>query len=238
MRRAFIACSLCVFLVYAWASVAYQNRVDVPGDDAGATALLERKYVLRDPVYNPADPAGEPFYRGGRPLDEAMLRDLRAKGVAGVAVSGHAPAVNFQLGTALMAALIFFTLVAALKPVVWDPFTALLEKRRRRIERGNEARKQNLLEADNFAKERARRNAEAGREIQALRLNAQRETAKEAAAMLRAAREKEKEAKREGREEIAQSAGAVREAVEKEIPALAAAMADAISRNVPERFGG
>ncbi len=229
MRRAFIVCSLCVFLVYAWASVAYQNRVAVPADAAGVAALLERKYVLRDTVYNPADPSGEPFAPGGRPLDEALLADLRQRGVGTITVSGHAPAVNFQAGTALMAALIFFTLVAALKPVVWDPFTALLEKRRRHLERGNAARKQNQAEADQFARERERRNAEAAREIQALRLSARRETAKEAGAVLKAAREKEKEAKRAGRRGIAETAEATRAALEKEIPALAEAIADAIA---------
>ena len=301
MRRAFIAFSILVFLVYAWASVAFQNQVAVPGykqvdidllggktraewdgdrqiqfqrlmdlenkkyqlsgsagaeserplvaddfakyiaahpgqpvtmalrDTSAIAKLLEQKYVLRDPIYNPEDPLDEPFYFAGRPVEKGMLDDLRGRGIGTITVAGHAPAVNFQIGTALMIALIFLALVAALKPVLWDPFTVMLEKRMRQLDQGNEAQRQNQLEADRFAGERERRNAEVGRDIQALRLEGQRETAKEAAAIVKAAREKEKEVKLAGLRDIAQSADAARDAVEKDIPALAEAIAEAVT---------
>lgn len=301
MRRGFIAFSILVFLVYAWASVAYQNQVAVPGytpveidllggktreqwdadqqgrfqrlmdlenkqyqlpeeagadseralaaddfaryidahpgqpvtmalrDTAAIRALLAQKYVLRDSIFNPEDPLGEPFYLGGRPVEKSMLDDLRGRGITTITVSGHAPAVNFQVGTSIMIALIFFTLVAALKPVVWDPFTVMLEKRIKQLEKGTEAQRQNQLEADRFAGEKESRNAEVGRDIQALRLAAQRETTKEASAIVREAREKEKEVKLAGLREIAQAADAARDAMEKEIPGLAEAIADAVT---------
>jgi F0F1-type ATP synthase membrane subunit b/b' len=301
VRKAFIAFSILAFLVYAWASVAYQNLAAVPDyarieldlldgraradwdadqqgqfqrlmdlenrayqlpEDAGAdsfrplraddfsrhidahpgqpvmmrlrdtsafTALLDKKYMLRDPIYNPVNPQGEPLYFGGAPLDKAMLDDLRNRGIPAIAVSGHAPAVNFQIGTAIMIALIFFTLVAALKPTIWDPFTLMLEKRMKQLEQGGEAQRRNQLEADKFAAEREKLNAEVAREIQTLRLSGQRETAKEANAIVRAAREKEKEVKLAGLRGIALAGEAAREAVEKDIPSLAEAIADAVT---------
>lgn len=226
MRRAFIAFSILLFLAYAWASVAYQNRVAVPDSPEAESELLDRKYLLRDSIYTPA---GEALYFGGAPVDGEMLDALRSAGVTTITVSGFAPAVNFQLGTALMVALIFFAFVAALKPVVWDPFTLMLEKRMKQLAQGTEAQRRNQLEADRFAAEKERRNAEMARDIQALRLDGQRETAKEANALVRAARDREKEVKFAGLRDIAAAAETAREAMEKEIPALAELVAEAVA---------
>ena len=204
--------------------------VRVPLRDAGAIyALLGRNYLLRDSVPDPADADGAPLYLGGRPLDKAMLDDLRERGVRTITVTGHGAPVNFQLGTSVMIAIIFLTLVAALKPVIWDPFLAMLEKRRRELETGAEAERQNQLEATRFEEERRRRTAQLAMDIQQLRLQGQRETAKEAGEMIRAARDREKEIKIAGLREIGQAADRADAAMRERIPDLARELADALT---------
>lgn len=309
MRRIFIAFGIIVFLAYCWASVVYQNQVDVPGyrlteidllgsvsretwekdqqirfqrlmdlenkkyqlpeapekgagedarpltskdfeaviaaqpgqpvmmrvrDASAIYALLSHKYLLRDSIFKPDDPLGTPVYFGGRPLDKGMLDDLRERGVQVIAVTGHAAAVNFQVGTALMIAVIFFTLVAALKPIVWQPFQIMLEKRRRELDMGAEAERQNQQEADRYAREKERRHTELDREIQALRLGGQREAAGEAAAIVKEARDREKEIKLAGLREIADSSNRARAELEERIPELAEEVANAV---MPGRGG-
>ncbi len=304
MRKAFIACGVIVFLLYCWASVVYQNQVDVPDyrvvdidvlggmsretwekdqtaqfqrlmelegrryqpltdapgdvdasrpltsadfaaavaaakpgeparmrlrDPAAFTSLLSHKYLLRDTIANPGDPDGAALYLGGRPLEKEMLDDLRDRGVTTITVTGHAAPVNFQLGTSLMIAVIFFTLAAALKPVVWTPFIVMLEKRRRELDIGSEADRQNQQEAVRFAEEKRRRHDLLGSDMRELRLTGQRETAKEAGDIVREARDREKELKLAGLRDIARAAGVAREEVDRRIPELAQAVADALT---------
>ena len=302
MRKAFIASGILIFLVYCWASVVWQNQVDIPGykpieidllggrsradwdadqqgqfqrlmdletknyqlpedaggdvdrpltsadyqavigktpghpvlmkvRDAGAVyALLSHNYVLRDSIPDPEDPDGvRPLYFGGHSLDKATLDDLRARGFGTITVSGHAAPVNFQTGTALMIAVIFFTLVAALKPLLWEPFTAMLEKRRHELEVGSEAERQNQLEAVRFEEERRRRHAELDRRIQEIRLSGQREAAGEAAEILHEAREREKGEKMAGLRDIGRAGDVARQEVTAAVPDLALAVADALT---------
>lgn len=313
MRKAFIAFGIAVFAAYCWASVVYQNRVDVPGyrlvevdllggasraawdasqqvqfqrlmeleaknyqlpegaaaeeggevpvgrpltsddfarfiaeappgrgvimklrDPGAIYALLGHHYLLRDSIPNPDDPDGLPLYFGGHPLDKDMLDRLRGLGVGTITVTGHAAPVNFQLGTSLMIAVIFMTLVAALKPVVWEPFMAMLEKRRHELEIGGEAERQNQLEATRFQEEERRRRGALNQEIQELRLKGQRRTAIEAGEIIKASRDREKEIKLVGLRDIAESTRYAEDNLEGRIPDLAEAVADALT---PTRGG-
>lgn len=301
MRRVFIALGIVIFLLYCWASVVYQNQVDVPAyrdveidllggktreawdkdqqvqfqrlmdletksyqlpagadgdtnrpltsddfaayiaktpgqpvlmalrDTSGFSSLLAHNYILRDTIPDPANPDGRPLYFGGHPLDKPMLDDLRTRGFKTLTVSGHAAPVNFQVGTALMIAVIFFTLAAALKPILWKPFIVMLEKRRRELEIGSEAERQNLQEAVRYAEEERRRNTELGRHVQELRMRGQRETAREAGEIVREARNREKEVKLTGLRDIGRAADYARAEMEKKIPELAESIADALT---------
>lgn len=304
VRRVFIAFGCFVFLAYCWASVVYQNQVDVPGyrvveidllggvpretwekdqqvqfqrlmdlenkkyqlpdqpesgngeasrqltskdfadyvaahsgqpvmmrlrDASAIYSLLSHNYLLRDSIFKPDDPLGTPVYFGGQPLDKEMLDDLRTRGVTMITVTGHGAAVNFQIGTALMIAVIFLTLVAALRPIVWAPFLVMLEKRKRELDMGTEADRQNQQEADRFAREKERRHTELDREIQALRMNDQRTIAGEAGAIVKEARDREKEIKLTGLRDIARSSEVARAELEKQLPELAEAVADAVT---------
>ncbi len=301
MRRAFIAFGIAVFLVYCWASVAYQNQVDVPGyrdvqidllggmsrqqwdasqqeqfqrlmelenkryqlpldangdtgrpltaddfmqviagsegapvrmrlrDPEAIYSLLAHNYLLRDSIMESTDPRAKPIYVGGGAVDKEMLDDLRDRGVRTITVSGHAPPVNFQVGTGLMIALIFFTLVAALQPVLWKPFLAMLEKRRRELEIGAEAERQNQQEAVRFEEEKRKRHAELDRDMQALRLDGQRENARAATAIIREARDREQEIKLAGLKDIRLRADLTREELDARVPELAEMMAAALT---------
>jgi F0F1-type ATP synthase membrane subunit b/b' len=314
VRRAFIAFGFAVFALYCWASVAYQNQVDVPayrpvtidllngksrdawdrsqqeqfqrlielenkhyqlpegapGDpdrpltaddftayidahpgspvrmelrDASAIdRLLAQNFTLRDSIMESDDPRAKVVYAGGSPIHKAMLDDLRRRGIATLTVSGHAAPVNFQLGTALMIAVIFFTLVAALKPVLWNPFLAMLERRRRELEEGAEAERQNQQEAARFEEEKARRHAGLDREVRAERLDGQRENAVQANAIVREARERERTIRQAGLRDIGERAGMAKEEMDRRVPELADVIADALTpgRGEPpwERLGG
>ncbi len=303
MRRAFIALGIIIFLLYCWASVVYENAVDIPdyktvtvdlmngmskaewdknqqaqltwlmdlenrkyqlpvdskdgspekpltSDDfsrfiakapAGQPALVQlrdtsaiyelvgRKYLLRDTIRNPQDPDGDPLYYGGVPVEKKMLDDLRGKGFHHITVTGHAAPVNFQIGTSLMIVVIFFTLVAALMPILWNPFIAMLEKRRKELDMGAEAERQNQVEKFSFEEEKRRRNDELARNLQAKRLDAERDTAKQAAAIIKEARDKERSEKVEGLRQLGATAASTREEMEKRIPELAKEVADALT---------
>ncbi len=324
MRRAFIAFGIAVFLIYCWASVAYQNRVDVPeyklvivdllggasraqwdadqqaqfqrlmhlegrnyqlpadaklpagappakGGAAAAKPgeakympvdrpltsddftrliarspglspvrlqlrdtsefynLLAKNYLLRDSIPNPADPDGPPLYDGGQQLHKDMLDDLRLRGFKTITVTGHGAPVGFQIGTALMLAIIFLTLVAALKPVLWEPFMAMLERRKRELETGAEAERQNQQEAIRFEEERRGRNLQLDREIQSAKMRNQSDIAREAGEIVKAARNEEKEVKLAGLRQLSEESKQAAEALERDIPALAQAVADALT---------
>jgi F0F1-type ATP synthase membrane subunit b/b' len=198
-------------------------------DTSAIYGLLAHKYLLRDNIEVPERENDRPLYIGGRPLDKEMLDDLRGRGFASITVTGHGAPVTFLTGTAVMVAIIFLTLAAALKPVVWDPFLALLEKRRRELEIGAEAERQNQLEAARFNEERRRRNDDLYREIQAVRLREQRETAQAAATIVKEAREKEKAVKVTGLREIAVASKRAEAELEESLPEMAEAVADALT---------
>lgn len=201
-------------------------------DSGEFTALLAQKFLLRDPVPDPADGADNPdariLYSGGTPLNKAMLDDLNSRGVLTVTVTGHAAPVRFQLGTAVMIAVIFFTLVAALMPILWTPFIAMLEKRRRELDAGAEAERQNQQEAVRLQEETRRRNMEMGLRANEERMRGRRETAKEAGAVVRDARDREKEVKLSGLRDIGLAAEHARREMENQIPELAGRIADAV----------
>ncbi|MCC8167702.1 MAG: ATP synthase F0 subunit B [Planctomycetes bacterium] len=309
MRRAFIAFGLIVFATYCWASIVYQNQVDVPGyarvvvdvrggkdaatwaadqqaafqrlmelgnkryqvpegveapfpaghvmtvndfsqyletvpdgeparlellDPAAIYRLLAQNYTLRDSIPHPDNPLGDPLYFGGRPLDKALLDDLRVRDIRTITVSGHAAPVNFQVGTAIMIALIFLTLVAALRPILWDPFIVMLEKRRRELEIGAEADRQNQQEATRYEEEKRRRYDDFARTAQALRLESRKKVAREAGAIVKEAKDKEKAEKLVGLRELCAAAEVTRQRLDEDVDALAREVADALT---PRRSG-
>ncbi|MCD8138231.1 MAG: hypothetical protein LUE17_00355 [Planctomycetaceae bacterium] len=158
-----------------------------------------------------------------------MLDDLRERGIRTITVSGHAAPVNFQLGTGLMVAVIFFTLVAALKPVLWGPFLVMLEKRRRELEIGAEAERQNQQETIRFEEEKRKRHAELDRDMQALRLDGQRENARLANGIIHAARDREQEVKLAGLRDIRLNAETTKGELDARVPELAEMMAAALT---------
>ncbi len=317
MRRAFVAFGFLIFLVYCWASIVYQNQVDVPRyrlveidllggtsrtkwnedqqaqfqqlmelenkryqlpedalipawpgrhsqtengmvpvdepltsgdfshfiavadgdgpvrmrlrDTSAFTNLISQNYLLRDSIDNPGYPDGPPLYMGGAPLDKPMLDDLLARGYKTITVTGHGPTVTYQLGTSIMIAIIFLTLVAALKPVLWDPFMVLLEKRKRELDMGAEAERQNQQEAIRYEEERRSRNNQLHREIQTLKMLGQNQITREANEIIKSARDQEKETKLEGLRRLAEQADAAKIVLEKDIPALAEEIANALT---------
>ncbi|MCL2000965.1 MAG: hypothetical protein FWG74_05985 [Planctomycetes bacterium] len=218
MRRMFIGMGLIVFAVYCWASVAYQSRVVIPDDKLGEAGLLAKGYLLRDSVSDYGNPVGPPLYAGGTPLNEEMLDDLRRRGLKHITITGHAPMVNFQFGTALMLVVIFLTLVAALKPILWDPFLTLLEKRRRELAMGNEAASLNQQEAIRYDEERRRRHSDLRLNIQELRMNSQRHTANQVGEILKAAKERGKSEKLAGLGELGEAIGEAEIELDRQTP--------------------
>lgn len=300
MRRLFIAFGLTAFLVYCWASVAYQNQVSLPDyrmvdvdllggmnraawdanpqgrfqrlmqledkgyllpigtvgdipparpltaadfekliaaapagerpvmrlrDPSDITTLLNRRYRLRDRIPYPGNPAGEPLYESGQPLTMSMLDRLRRLGWKSITVIGLADPVGVRLGTGLMVAIIFLTLVAALKPFLWNPFLALLEKRRLELEMGDEAARQNQAEAIRYAEESRRRVADVRQAVHEMRLKGRRAASAEAAEILREAKTREKAAKLDGLRVLADAA----RTTEEELGGRTAELADAIA---------
>lgn len=324
MRRAFIAAGIAIFLLYCWASVAYQNEVAVPdyrlekvdilggktrqqwdadtqgqfqrlmeleakkyqfpdgvkipgskkkgissqegvtdadgnistahpltSDDfahiislapAGAGvamelrntdaiyALTSHNYLLRDPVAMPdAEPDAPPLFNYAEPVDKAMVDGLLLNGVKVITITGHGVPVSVELGTALMISVIFLTLAAALKPILWGPFMAMLEKRRHELEVGAEAERQNQAEEIRYADEKKARHAKLGREIQDLRMKGQAETTRAAGAIVKAAREVEKKEKLDGLRQLADAARETGGRLETDVPALAEEIAGALT---------
>jgi F0F1-type ATP synthase, subunit b len=317
VRRVFIATGIAIFLVYCWASVAYQNEVRVPdyklvtvdllggvsrqewdanqqgqfqqlmelegrnyqlpedavvhawpgrhrpapdgvvpvdqplgsedfthfinekpGEapvmvrlrDTGAfTSLIGRNYLLRDTLYDPEHPDGPPLFTGGTPLDKDTLDKMRVLGYRSITVTGHGSTVSFQLGTALMIAVIFLTLVAALKPVLWEPFMVLLEKRRREMDMGSEAERQNQQDAVRYEEEKRARTMQMHREVQSLKMAGQNQIAREAGEIVKTARDSEKATKLAGLSRLARESEEAKFRIEEDIPALAEAVADLLT---------
>lgn len=201
-------------------------------DSLAIYALADHKYILRDPVFPPGSgdaPDVKPLYNYDQVLNKSIIDGLINDGIKQVTITGHSAPVNVQLGTALMVAIIFFTLFAALRPILWDPFIVMLEKRRREMEIGAEAERQNQVEEGRFADEKARRNAQLNREVQDLRMQGQRETAQMVGEIIKAARVDEKKVKLAGLREISDNASAAHAQLKQDVPALAQAVADALT---------
>jgi F0F1-type ATP synthase membrane subunit b/b' len=231
VRGFFIAFGLALFLGYCGISVAYQNRVAIPDlrDASGIDRLLARGYRLRDGIENPDRSGGPPLYPAGRPLGREMLDRLRELGIGAVTVVGHGTPVGFLAGTAVMVAVIFLTLTAALKPILWDPFAALLEKRGRELAEGEENERKNAAEAGRLERERLRLKARVDREIREARLRGNREAASQVMDIVREAREKGKGIKADGLREMALASGEAETELDRRIPLLAEAIAEALT---------
>ena len=308
MRRAFIAFVIIVFLVYCWASVAYQNQVPVPAyrtvkvellggktraqwdqaegeqfhrlmeleskryqlpegntlavgakkldsgapltsDDfkaiiaaspAGSAPSMELRdpsaiynlvslhYRLRDPIVNPADPEGPPLFNYGEPLTKSILDELIRHKIEAITINGAGAPVTFQFGTSIMILLIFLALVAALKPLVWDPFQALLDKRQKELAIGAEAARRNQAEREKLEQETIGKNRDLRLEIQAERMRRLRAADKEADGLVKVAQTEAKKAKQESLADIASQMGAAEKALAAEMPKLAEMIAASI----------
>lgn len=322
-RQAFIGFAIVVFLLYCWASVAYQNQVDVPAyktaqvnllgaktreqwdaDQAGQfqqlmalenkyyqlpagteltivdakggekrltsdtvltsgdfAALIARApagepvsmelrdptaiyalaghgYLLRDAIYDPEYPDDRPIVNFAEPINKALIDRLLALDVKVVTVTGQASAVGVDLGTVLMVAMIFLALVAALKPILWDPFQAMLDKRQKELAIGAEASRNNQAEEARLAEERSKRNAHLVREIQGKRMARQQETAKQADEIVDIARAEEKARRHSALHEIVQAAGEAETALRAQTPEMAEAIVQAVLGRGDQAAGG
>lgn len=198
-------------------------------DTTAIFSLVGRNFLLRDPIYDPQDPRGRPLFVAGQPITKELVDRLLAADISVITITGQGATVSFELGTSLMIAVIFLTLVAALKPIIWHPFMTLLDKRLKELEMGAEAERQNQLESARYMEEEKRRRGELHREIQEIRMRDQRETAKQAGLIVKEARDREKRIKLQSLRELGASAASAREKLEKDIPALAEAVADALT---------
>lgn len=207
-------------------------------DSSAFSSLLAKNYLLRDPIADPANPDGKPLYDYDHPLTKKMLDDLSSRGVTTITVTGHGPPVTFQVGTSLMVAIIFLTLVAALKPVIWTPFIALLERRRKELEMGSEAQKQNVTGRARFEEEKRSRNAKLFREVEEIKMRGQREAAGNASDILKRARDGERAEKQAGFKAIKSSASEAEAALRSEVPELAEAIVKTLMPKRPAAAGG
>lgn len=196
-------------------------------DTRAIYALVNRNYLLRDPVTRPGDDQTI-LYSYATPIDKEMIDSLIHNGITMVTVTGHAPPVNFEIGTSLIIAVIFLTLAAALKPLLWDPFQTMLDKRRRELDTGAEASRQNALDETRLEETRKTANAKLLRELDDLRNREQGEAGRLAGSIVREARDKEKQAKLAGLRRLGSAADSARETLREDIPALAEAIADAL----------
>ncbi|MDR1612146.1 MAG: ATP synthase F0 subunit B [Planctomycetota bacterium] len=319
MRRVFIAFGFVAFLAYCWASVAYQNQVQVPryrlvsvdilgegrtriqwdadrqaqfqrlmrlenakyqlpedarasspsgsGDDgqggfispgrpldsddysrmiarlgpydglvmelrdtSAIHALAARDYLLRDPVIRPGSPPdAAPLFNSALPVDKDLIDALLENGIDAVTVTGRAPPVDFEAGTSLMVAVIFLTLTAALKPVLWDPFRTMLDKRRRELQAGIEAARLNQVEEARLEEATRNANAKLFHDIDVLRASQQGEITRLADEIVRDAHNEEKQAKLDGLRRLGDSADAAEKLLHGDIPGLAEAIAEALT---------
>ncbi|MCC8179732.1 MAG: ATP synthase F0 subunit B, partial [Planctomycetes bacterium] len=199
-------------------------------DTSAITSLAGKNYLLRDPVMLPgADIRDRPLFNYGRPVDKEMIDTLLQHGVRTITVTGHGVPVSYELGTSRMIAIIFLTLVAALKPVLWDPFLVMLEKRRHELELGAEAERLNAAELTRFEEEKQRRNAKLAREIQELKLKNQREATAAANAIIKEARDEGKQVKTAGLNRINQAELKAGRQLQSEVPELAEMIASALT---------
>lgn len=203
-------------------------------DPTAIYALESHGYLLRNAIYDPAYPDDPPLVNFAERVDKRLIDRLHDLDVKTIAITGHGSPVGFDIGTAIMVAVIFFALAAALKPILWDPFQALLDKRQKELAMGAEAARSNQAETAKLEEDRARRNAALVRDIQAKRMRRQQETAREVDAIVAKAKREEKEARHRQLQELGGSANEARHRLRAEAPELA----DAIVAAVLGRDGG
>jgi|GEM_PF-2392812 F0F1-type ATP synthase, subunit b len=311
LRRLFIAVCAALFLVYCWASVAYQNQLKVPDyrlatvnllggktrgqweDDENyrfqRLIVLENKhyqlppdakvmgphgseipasrpltgsdfafliknaasddalqmqlrdpvdiedianlgYLLRDPVYDPLHPHDQPIVPFGVPVDKVLITALNGLGIKAVTVVGEGTPVGFDIGTGIMVLIIFLCLAAALKPILWDPFQALLDRRQKELAIGAEAARQNQLEEVKLEEDKKRQNAKLMQEMQAKRMKAQQDVARETGAIIKTAKADEKRDRHAELQRINAESRLASKRLEEEIPAMAEAIAASVLR--------
>lgn len=199
-------------------------------DTSDIHRLANRNYLLRDPVMPPgADPDRPPLYNYASPLDKETIDGLLANGIGVVTVTGHGSPVSFEIGTAVMVAIIFLTLLAALKPVLWEPFRIMLDKRRQELKAGTEAARRNQEDEAKLAEAGRAENARLLRELDDLRRRARAEAELAAGEIVDEARQAGKDVKQEGLRRIGQAADSARRRLDGEIPELARLIADALT---------
>lgn len=203
-------------------------------DTSDIHRLVNKGYLLRDPVILPgADPEQPPLYNYARPIDKETIDGLLAHGVRVVTVTGHGAPVNFELGTAIMIAIIFLTLAAALKPLLWDPFRVMLDRRRQELEAGAEAERQNRESEAKLEEAKKEQNARLLRDLEDLHKRLQSDAERKAADIVRETREKEKQVKLAGLRRLGNEAGSVRKELERDVPELARLIADTLTPKAP-----
>ena len=197
-------------------------------DTSAINSLVSHGYILRDAIYDPEHPHEAPLIDSAEPVNKALIDRLHELGVPVITITGHGSAVDVDYGTMIMVFIIFLCLVAALKPILWDPFQIMLDKRQKELAIGAEATRHNQTESAKLESERVQRNANLMRDIQGKRMAGQQRTAKEVDAVIQAARDEEKAARMSGFQEVGAAVRSAEEGVQSDIPKLADAIAGAV----------
>jgi len=122
-------------------------------DPEALIALAKAGYRLRNPIWIETGAERRQLYKGGEPLTKAVLDDLLRIGRTRVGIMGAGQPVAPQPATMVMVILIFLALVAALKDALWTPLLALIDERKRDLERGRDLERDNRAEAARIEEE-------------------------------------------------------------------------------------
>lgn len=205
-------------------------------DTKAINGLADKKYLLRDAVMRPGDDLDQkPLLNYAAPVDKDMIDVLIRNGIGVITVTGHGSPVNYEIGTALMIVIIFLTLVAALKPLLWDPFRVMLDRRRQELDSGSMAERHNQEDEAKLAEAKKNENAKLLRDLDELRRRIQADAERRANAVLKEAQDREKGVKLEGLRRLGDSANTARRNLDREVPELAQLIADAV---LPGRAAG
>ncbi len=197
-------------------------------DPVEIETLANHGYHLRDPVYDPLHPHDQPLVNFGVPLDKSLINALNGLGVKAVTIVGEGSPVDVDIGSMVMILIIFLCLVAALKPILWDPFQALLDRRQKELAIGAEAARQNQLEEAKLEEDKKRQNAKLMQEMQAKRMQAQQEIARETTTIVKTARADEKRDRHAELQRINAESHLAYKQLEDEIPGMAEAIAASV----------
>lgn len=198
-------------------------------DTSAINGLANKNYLLRDPVMRPGDaPDAKPMYNYADPVDKDMIDGLIRSGVGVITVTGHGSPVSYEVGTALMIVVIFLTLVAALKPLLWDPFRAMLDRRRQELDSGSMAERRNQEDEAKLTEAKKTENAKLLRDLDDLRRRIQVDAERRAGDVLKEAQDREKGVKLEGLRRLGDSADTAKRGLDRQVPELAELIADAV----------